>query len=112
MLKKPADKDFFDSFLAEYPVRELTKNRPLLYQGEVPTMAFYVKSGVVKIYNITSQGEEKIVGYESNGGLLPVEWLFNHASVSMYYYDTFTDCQLIRAPKDVLLELLDKHPDI
>jgi CRP-like cAMP-binding protein len=106
------DKFFFDGFLSNHPVRSLTKNRPLLYQGEVPTMAFYIKSGVVKIYNITSQGEEKIVGYESQGGLLPIEWLFGHAGVSMYYYDTFTDCELIRVPKDELLQLMTQKPTV
>jgi CRP/FNR family cyclic AMP-dependent transcriptional regulator len=100
-----------ESIMSAYPVRAITKGRPLLYQGEIPTMGFYVKSGIVKLYNITSQGEEKIVGYESAGGLLPIEWLFSRAQVALYYYDTFTDCEVIRVPKDDLIDKLNNSPD-
>jgi CRP/FNR family transcriptional regulator len=99
------DNYFKDKFSA-YPVREIPKNRPLLFQGEIPSMVFYVVSGVIKVYNITSQGEEKIVTYESAGGFLPIEWLFDRAPVSLYYCDTFTDCQVVRLPKDELLNIL------
>ncbi len=98
--------DYFKDKLSSYPVREIPKNRPLLFQGEIPSMVFYIVSGIVKIYNITNQGEEKIVTYESAGGFLPIEWLFGRAPVSLYYCDTFTDCQFVRLPKAELLELL------
>ena len=98
--------DFFKQKLSSYPVREIPRNRPLLFQGEIPSMVFYVVEGIVKLYNITSDGEEKIVGYESRGGFLPIEWLFGRAPVSLYYCDTFTDCQLVRVPKAELLEIL------
>jgi CRP/FNR family transcriptional regulator len=100
-----------EAILIDYPSRTILKGRPLLYQGEIPTMGFYVKEGIVKLYNITNQGEEKIVGYESAGGLLPIEWLFSRAQVALYYYDTFTDCEVIRFPKDELIDKLNHNPD-
>jgi CRP/FNR family transcriptional regulator len=100
-----------ESIVAAYPARAIPKGRPLLYQGEIPTMGFYVKQGIVKLYNITNQGEEKIVGYESAGGLLPIEWLFSRAQVALYYYDTFTDCEVVRLPKDELIDKLNQNPD-
>lgn len=104
------DQKYLEKTLLKYPIRDLSKNRPLLYQGEIPTMAFYVKSGIVKIYNITGEGEERIVGYESSGGLFPIEWLFSRSQVALYYYDTFTDCEVIRIPKDELIQVLSEHP--
>ncbi len=62
-------------------------------------MIYFIKSGVVKIYNITNSGEEKVVGYETDGGLLPIEWLFDRSPVSLYYHATFTDCEVRRVPK-------------
>jgi CRP/FNR family transcriptional regulator len=100
-----------EAILSDYPSRSILKGRPLLYQGEIPTMGFYVKEGIVKLYNITNQGEEKIVGYASAGGLLPIEWLFSRAQVALYYYDTFTDCEVIRFPKDELIDKLNHNPD-
>lgn len=109
-LPSDREKDIFSELLKEYAVREIHKNRPLLFQGEIPSMVFYLKSGVIKIYNITSQGEEKVVGYESAGGFLPLEWLFGHAPVSLYYCDTYTDCEVIRVSKPDLLSLLKDNP--
>jgi CRP/FNR family cyclic AMP-dependent transcriptional regulator len=109
--KLDTGEDPLDKIMSAYPVRTIQKGRPLLYQGEIPTMGFYVKEGIVKLYNITNQGEEKIVGYESAGGLLPIEWLFGRAQVALYYYDTFTDCEVIRVPKDELVDKLNTEPE-
>lgn len=94
-----ADNNVFDPLLDKYQIHRLPKNRSLLYQGEIPNVVFYIKKGIVKIYNITSQGDEKTVSYEDTGGFLPVEWLFDRAPVSLYYYDTFTECEAVRIPR-------------
>jgi len=108
--KLDTSESLLDSIMSDYPVRSILKGRPLLYQGEIPSMGFYVKQGIVKLYNITNQGEEKIVGYESAGGLLPIEWLFSRAQVALYYYDTYTDCEVVRVPKDELIQKLNDTP--
>lgn len=72
-------------------------------------MAFFIKKGVVKVYNITSGGDEKIVGYESAGSLLPLGWLFDRAPVSLYYYDTFTDCEVYRLPKSEIRKVINSN---
>lgn len=106
---KSDDKLLYD-YCSSYPVRHFKKDRPLFYQGEVPRAVYFIKSGVVKFYNITSQGEEKTVGYESDGVLIPLEWLFNRSPVALYYCDTFTDCQLYSLAKDDLINFLNSHP--
>lgn len=106
------DDNYLAKHFSKYPVRTVIKDRPLLYQGEIPPMAFYIKSGVVKMYNITQSGEEKIVGYESSGGVIPLEWVFGRSPVSSYYYDTFTDCELYRVSKAEILEAINSDPKI
>lgn len=104
------DKDYFRQHLSKFPTRQIKKGRPLLYQGEVPQSIFFIKNGVVRLYNITSGGEEKTVGYESADGLMPLEWLFGRSPVSLYYYDSFTDCQVHSVPKADLLEMVGADP--
>lgn len=106
------DVSAFRSYLSKFPLRQIKKGRPILYQGEIPQSIFFVKSGVIKVYNITSSGEEKTVGYESADGLMPLEWLFGRSPVSLYYYDTFTDCQVHSVPKTELQELLNSHSEL
>lgn len=106
------DKNALADFCAKFPLRHFKKGRPLLYQGEVPQSMFFIKEGVVKLYNITAGGEEKTIGYEAAGGLLPIAWLFNRSSVSTYYYDTFTDSQLYAVPKADLLDFVAIRSDL
>ena len=107
-----ADEKAFRQSLSKFPLRQIKKGRPILYQGEIPQSIFFVKSGVIKVYNITAGGEEKTVGYESADGLMPLEWLFGRSPVSLYYYDTFTDCQVHSVPKNDLLEILGSDPTL
>lgn len=99
-------------FCEKYPIRLIKKGRPLFYQGEIPRSALFIKSGVVKLYNISTGGEEKIVGYEGHDGLLPSEWLFSRSPVSLYYCDTFVDCEVFSIPKDDLLEFINSNKDV
>lgn len=98
-------------FCAKFPLRHMKKDRPLYYQGEVPQSVFFIESGVIKYYNITNSGEEKIVGYESADELLPLEWLFDRAPASLYYYDTFTDSKLYSVPKSELMGFFESSHD-
>lgn len=97
------------AFCSKYPVRYFKKDRPLFYQGEVPQTAFFIKSGIVKTYNITNNGEEKIVGYESADSFVPVGWVFNRAPVALYYYDAFIDCQVYSVPKSELIDFINAN---
>lgn len=106
------DNQAFRRSLSKYPLRQIKKGRPILYQGEIPQSIFFVKSGVIKIYNITATGEEKTVGYESSDGLMPLECLFGRSPVSLYYYDTFTDCQVHSVPKNDLLQFINESPEL
>lgn len=97
------------NFYSKYPLRQFKKDRPLFYQGEIPQTAFFVKEGVIKVYNITPAGEEKIVSYESDGGLVPSGWIFGKSPAALFYYDTFTDCQLYAVPRRELVEFLSSN---
>ncbi|HET9850297.1 MAG TPA: Crp/Fnr family transcriptional regulator [Candidatus Saccharimonadales bacterium] len=106
------DGNILRDFCSHYPPRLIKKGRPLFYQGEIPRSVMYVRSGVVKLYNISSGGEEKVVGYEGQEALLPSEWLFSRSPVSLYYCDTFTDCEICSIPRDELIDFINSHKDL
>jgi CRP/FNR family cyclic AMP-dependent transcriptional regulator len=99
------------NFCEKYPLRHFKKDRPLFYQGEVPQTAFYIKSGVIKVYNITTGGEEKIVSYESDGSLVPSGWLFSKSPAALFYYDAFTDSQMYSIPKRDMISFINTNQD-
>jgi CRP/FNR family cyclic AMP-dependent transcriptional regulator len=101
--------DTLRDFCSKYPLRHFKKDRPLFYQGEIPQSAFFIKSGVIKVYNITSAGEEKIVSYEAEGSLVPSGWIFSKSPAALFYYDAFTDSQLYSIPKRELISFLNSN---
>ncbi len=94
------------TFLEKYPIRKLKKGWPILYQGEVPRSAFVIKKGMVKVYDISANGEEKVVSFGAEGGLVPTPWIFDKSPVSLYYYDAFTDCEIYTVPRNLLRDKL------
>ena len=100
------------NFCSTHPTRLIKKGRPLFYQGEIPRTTLFIKNGVVKLYNINMNGEEKIVGYEGENGLLPCEWLFSRSPVSLYYIDTFTDCEVYSVAREEIINFINSNPDI
>jgi CRP/FNR family cyclic AMP-dependent transcriptional regulator len=71
-------------------------------------MAYIIQSGTVKAYTINNAGEEQIVTLHTAGDIFPAPWLFSKASTTLYYYETFSACELLTIPRDTLLEYLHK----
>ncbi len=111
-MEETAGQKSLEQMLKKYPIRNLKKGWPLLYQGEVPRTAYVVKSGIVKVYDINTSGEEKVITFTDYLGFLPMEWMFEKSPVSLYYADAFTDCEVYTVPRQVLVEFLKSNQEI
>ncbi|HSX06398.1 MAG TPA: Crp/Fnr family transcriptional regulator [Candidatus Saccharimonadia bacterium] len=96
----------FKNLLPKGVVRKFSKKRTVLFQGEVPQSAMLLQQGLVKVYGITTGGDQRTVTLLSAGDLFPVEYIFNKSRVSLYYYEALTDCTVLSLPKAVFLEEL------
>lgn len=104
--------DIIDQLKANAIVRSIRKHTILLYQGEVPRSAYFIRSGVMKVYSINTSGTEQIVAFFTAGDLLPATWIFGNTSSALYYYEAMTDCTVLAVDKTVLLKTLDEHPEL
>jgi len=93
----------FQKFLSTYHVKRFSKGEIVMVQGEVPTCAYVVKKGVIKTYNLTSQGEEKPIAFDIKNEIFPISWVFSKSSRAQYYYEAFTDCELYCIPAQDLI---------
>lgn len=75
-------------------VRRFGKGSIIYFQGEAPRQAYLIKDGSVRVYAIDDQGEEYIVGFYTQGDIFPLDWLHNHATSAMFYYEAMTQCEL------------------
>lgn len=78
----------------------------VLYQGEIPRNVMILRQGLVKIYSISSSGEERIVDFAVPGETLATSWVFGNATSTLYYYHALEDCEIYELPKASITEYL------
>lgn len=101
-----------DSFLSKYHARKFQKGEIVIVQGEIPDCVYLIKTGVIKTYNLTSQGEEKPIAFDVAGECFPIGWVFGHLRWSPYYYEAFTDCELYCIPRDDYITYLQQNNEV
>lgn len=99
----------YKPLLASGIIRQYAKHRTVLFQGEIPRSVMVVQSGIVKVYGITTSGDQRTVTLLSAGDIFPVEWVFDKSRVSLYYYEAITDCSILSVPKAEFLPVLDSN---
>lgn len=101
-----------DSFLKHYRIKKFSKGEIILCEDEIPASSFVVKSGVIKTYNLTSQGQEKPISFDINGDIFPLGWVFGKIAKTQYFYEAFSDSELYCVPRDEFIEFLKSQPGL
>lgn len=91
--------DEYRQFLKKYTTKSFPKGELMLGEGEIPENAFVIKSGVVKTYNITTEGQEKPISFDIHGEVFPIGWVFGILPSSQYFYSAFTDVKVYLVPR-------------
>ena len=103
----------FKSFLEHHPVKKFNKGEILIFQGEAPRSAYIVKSGIIKAYNISVNGDEKPVAFYEENSVFPAAWVYGRLSSAVYYYEAFSkDVEVYVIDRQELVNFIKKSPDI
>lgn len=94
--------------LSKGTTRAVPRGTILYYQGEVPQSGALIKKGVVKVYNLSPDGEEQLATFQVAGEFFPSTWLFQQTSGTVYFYEAFTDCDICSLPRPELMGILTK----
>jgi CRP-like cAMP-binding protein len=86
--------------------RQFAKKRTILFQGEIPRSVMVLQSGLVKVYGITTGGDQRTVTLLSAGDIFPIECVFDKSRVSLYYYEALNDSSVLSLPKPDFLSAL------
>jgi CRP/FNR family cyclic AMP-dependent transcriptional regulator len=82
--------NYLHAFLDRYPTKVFKKGEIIIFQGEAPRSAYVVKTGTVKAYNLSINGDEKPVAFYSSDSVFPDAWVFGRMANAIYYYEAFT----------------------
>lgn len=83
------------SFSSANQAKRYPKGNLVLFQGEVPRYGFYIQAGSLKLYAIDNDGNERVVGFCSEGDIFPLDWLLKGSRSALFYYETITEAQLV-----------------
>lgn len=87
------------TFYDRFPVKKFHKGEVILQQGETPSHGFAIKRGIIKITNLSGDGNEKIISFKITNDLFPICWLLSKTDASLFYYQAHTDCELYSIDK-------------
>ena len=104
--------ELFEQFLQQYRVKKFAKGEVIICEGEQPPCAYAIKSGVVKTYSLTAEGQEKPISFDLAGEVFPVGWVFGKQSHAQYFYEAFSDCAVYCVPRDEFIAYVQKQPEL
>jgi len=88
--------------------RKFAAGSTILYQGEVPRSACVIARGIVKVYSISTTGDEQIVMFHAQGEFFPSSWIFEKAPSTLFFYEAVTPCEIAYIDPKVLIEFMLK----
>lgn len=83
-------------------VKHVPKGQILLYEDDQPQDAYIIKAGVIKIYNIDDDGNEKILHIVAEQALVPLSFYSGGTQKTRWFYNTLTDCDVWVVSQEVL----------
>ncbi len=92
--------------------RHYPKKRTILFQGEVPTSVMVLRSGIVKVYGITADGDQRTVTLLAAGDVFPMSWVFGKSPICIYYFEAVTECTVLAVSKEDYNKALADHADL
>ncbi len=81
-------------------------------QGEELDSIYIIKSGVIRVYDITAEGEERTLALDIEGEIFPIGVALGILNESQYFYQAQTDCEVYVIKRLDFLRYLRFHPKI
>ncbi len=99
---------------AKFPgtVRKFREKTPIIYQGEIPRCGFYLKEGIVKVYNLHDNGNEQILRFYGPGEFFPLPWLYGKMATEFYYYEAVENCEVVSVTRQDVDTIIKHDPEL
>lgn len=104
-------KQKLETFFSQYKHLTFKKGEILIRADDEPAGIFYLKSGIVRQYAISKEGEEQTLTIYKPISYFPMMWAIN-GTENAYYFEALTEVETYRAPKDAVIEFIKTEPDV
>jgi len=104
-------KSKIDSFFHQYKILHYKKRSMILHSNDSSSSVFYIKSGYIRVYRISEEGEELTLTILKPGDFFPLTYGFHHTQHS-YYLEAITTLELWKAPQEHFLQFMRADADV
>ncbi len=100
-------------FFSQFRVTKYAKGETILRAGDTPQGVYFIKKGFVKLNSTSKEGKELTLVLYKEGDFFPVVWaFFGGEKGSIYSFETLTDTEILRSPREVFMDLVMSKPDV
>lgn len=111
MIQTQRDTNQIEKFFSHYKSLRFKRNVVVIKPDDTLESIYYIKSGFVKQSTISKTGEEFIVNIYRPGSFFAIS-LALHRKTSAYTFETMCETELIKAPVQEIVALLDNEPSL
>lgn len=90
--------------------KQVPAGQIIFYEDDIPQEVFILKEGIVKVYDIDEQGNEKILHLVKSPAVMPFAFFAGMDHPLRWFYATLTDCEFCVLPAAELQAMT--HKDI
>ncbi len=101
-----------DTFLRDTRTKHIPGGQIILYEGDIPLEVYILRSGVVKMYDIDEQGNEKILHLVKPPALIPFAFFSGFVDPLKWFYTALTDCDVYVLPAAELKAMTHTDGDL
>jgi CRP/FNR family transcriptional regulator, cyclic AMP receptor protein len=83
-----------DDLLRDSRTKHVHAGQIIAYEGDTPHEVFILKRGVIEVYDIDDQGNEKILHLVGPPSLVPFAFFSSLRQPLKWFYSSLTDCDL------------------
>jgi len=110
-VKKVRAKQVLTDFLCAAPVRKLPKGELLVYQEEEMRQVYVVKSGAIRCYDISLDGNQQLIWLVTEGELFPISAPTIENEKASFFYSAFIDSEVYVVGRNRFMSFLRANPD-
>lgn len=92
-------------------LRRYRKRDIILHEEDTPNMVYYVKSGYLRLYSYSKDGEELTRILLGPKDLFPIRYIIAHEPID-YYSETITPSECFCVSKNAFITFIKKDPDL
>lgn len=100
----------FEKFLDQYPAKTYEPGGIIVHQGDTVHACYVIRSGLIKVYDIGKEGDQKLIVYDGKYEVFPIVSTYERGDHSWYYYEAFLKTKISIVPRQEYLDFVNGHP--